>query len=167
MSAFYGCTSLKNISFPNCEYIASEAFKGCASLVSISFPACKSIGGTGMFYYGAFENCVNLVGVDFSAASIIGNFTFKSCTSLENIRFPKVTSIGSSAFYGCTSLSSLTLTNSSVVTLKNRNAFAYTPMSLSTYTGSYGSIYVPTNLVDSYKTATNWVTYSDRITGVE
>lgn len=40
-------------------------------------------------------------------------------------------------------------------------------MSVSTLTGSFGSIYVPASLVNSYKTATNWAKYADRITVIE
>lgn len=54
----------------------------------------------------------------------------------------------------------------SVVPLGNKSVFATTPMSLSTYTGSFGSIYVPASLVDAYKSATNWATYADRITAI-
>lgn len=40
-------------------------------------------------------------------------------------------------------------------------------MSVSTLTGSFGSIYVPASLVTRYKAATNWATYADRITAIE
>jgi len=55
-----------------------------------------------------------------------------------------------------------------VCTLSNINAFGSTPISnYTTSTGGvYGSIYVPASLVDSYKTATNWATYSNRITAI-
>jgi hypothetical protein len=39
-------------------------------------------------------------------------------------------------------------------------------MSVSTLTGSFGSIYVPASLVDAYKSATNWATYANRITAI-
>ena len=61
---------------------------------------------------------------------------------------------------------SLYLLGSSLVILSNKNAFSGTPMSLSTYTGSFGSIYVPASLLASYKAATNWTTYSKRFVGV-
>jgi len=70
------------------------------------------------------------------------------------------------AFYGCNNLIKFINYYSSVATLAQANAFASTPMSESTYTGSFGSIYVPASLVDAYKTATNWATYADRITSI-
>ena len=42
-----------------------------------------------------------------------------------------------------------------MVTLSNVFAFYSTPMSNSTYTGSFGKIVVAPSLVDAYKTATN------------
>jgi len=60
----------------------------------------------------------------------------------------------------------LQLGASSVATLNHVNAFYSTPMSLSSYTGSFGSIYVPASLVNAYKSATNWATYSSRITAI-
>jgi hypothetical protein len=39
-------------------------------------------------------------------------------------------------------------------------------MSISTLTGSFGSIYVPSSLVASYKAATNWAAYADRIRAI-
>ncbi len=48
-----------------------------------------------------------------------------------------------------------------VPTLSNSNAFANTPIAQGT-----GYIYVPDNLVASFKTATNWSTYASQIKGV-
>lgn len=58
--------------------------------------------------------------------------------------------------------------STSVVSLGNINAFSSTPISgyTSSTGGVYGSIYVPASLLASYKAATNWVNYSDRIVGV-
>ena len=56
--------------------------------------------------------------------------------------------------------------STTMTTLQNTNAFINTPISNSTYLGYYGSIYVPSSLVDTYKSATNWATYSDRIVGI-
>jgi hypothetical protein len=39
-------------------------------------------------------------------------------------------------------------------------------MSISTLTGTFGSIYVPASLVNAYKSAANWSFYADRITAI-
>ena len=64
----------------------------------------------------------------------------------------------------CVTLTALYLLSTSVVTLANVNAFTNTPISESTLTGDFGSIYVPESLVSAYQSATGWSTYSARIT---
>ena len=56
--------------------------------------------------------------------------------------------------------------STSLVALAAKSAFSYSPMTNSKYTGSYGSIYVPASLLATYKTATNWTTYSNRLVGI-
>ena len=75
-------------------------------------------------------------------------------------------SIYGSTFISCSQLTILKLYWPSVVTLGGVTAFTNTPMSNSTYTGEFGSIYVPASLVDAYKSATNWTTYANRITAL-
>ena len=53
-----------------------------------------------------------------------------------------------------------------LINLQNANVFTNTPMSNNTYLGRYGSIYVPSQMVSSYKAANNWSIYSDRITAL-
>lgn len=87
----------------------------------------------------------------------IGNSAFYGCTSLKSITIPEgVTEIGQSAFYVCTSLTSV-------------YCKAITPPSLGGYV-FYGNhsdrkIYVPTGSVDAYKSATRWSEYADAIVG--
>ena len=116
-------------------------------------------------------SCLRLTSVNFPVCSYIGNNAFRSCSSLTSADFGNNLSISEcsiypSAFTACSTLTNLTLRYSFVATLSNINAFNSTPMSLSTLTGSFGSIYVPASLVDSYKAATNWATYADRITAI-
>ena len=146
---------------PVCISIGSGAFSRCAALKSINLPCCTTISST------AFITCTTLSYVNLSACQKINASTFSGCTSLETIILGNECSyIGSSAFYNCTSLMNLTLNYPNIVSLANTTAFTYTPMSASAYTGSFGSVYVPASLVDSYKTSKNWSTYSSRITSI-
>ena len=83
---------------------------------------------------------------------------FSGCTSLTTVNLAKCTSIGYSAFAGCTNLTTIILSNNQVVTLGGPDAFNNSSIARRT-----GYIYVPDNLVDSYKTATNWSTYANQI----
>ena len=150
--AFYNCTSLTIVDLPKCTSIGTKAFKQCINLTTVNLPECTSID------YGAFDRCTSLTTVNLHKCSSIDNYAFANCTSLTTIDLPECTSIVDSAFYGCTNLTTIILSSNQVVTLNNINAFTNSPIA----NGS-GYIYVPDNLVDSYKTATNWSTYANRI----
>ena len=187
--AFQYCSSLASANFPACTSIGNNTFYGCRNLISANFPACTRIGNS------TFWCCSNLTDINFPTCTSIDSYTFYLCSSLASINFPVCTSIGSSAFYGCHrlvnaefgsnisnttikafiyssafsncfTLTALKLYYPSVVTLSNVNAFTSTPISVSTSSGIWGSIYVPASLVSAYKSATNWATYADRITAL-
>lgn len=158
-TAFLTCTSLATVSFPKATSIGADAFDGCWSLTTANFPNVTVIGAS------AFLTCLKLTTISFPNATSIGNYAFARCSLLASVSFPKASTIGTSAFSGCSKLSALYLTGTSIVKL-SLNAFKDTPMSNSTYLGYFGSIYVPTSLLASYKTATNWSVYSSRFVGV-
>ena len=115
----------------------------------------------------AFYSRTNLTTVSFPNATTIGRYAFYICTSLTTASFPSATNIGSYAFRDCYNLKSLYLTGSSVCKLSASNAFSSTPIGgYSTSAGTYGSIYVPTSLLTSYKAATNWTYFSSRFVGI-
>ena len=166
--AFYSCRSLTSVNFPACTTIGSYAFYYCSSLTSVNFPACTTIGNDAFYY------CRSLTSVNFPACTSIGSNTFYYCSSLTSAEFGsnisnssvKAYIIFSAAFSNCSKLTKLELYWPAVAILSNTNAFYLTPMSVSTLTGTWGSIYVPASLVNTYKSATNWVTYADRITAI-
>lgn len=178
-SAFANCSQLERVELPSVSSIMSSAFYGCTSLSVISLPLLSGAGTYAFFFCGiqhaefpllsnipqyAFYSCRSLQTVSFASCSRIMSAGFMDCYNLSYAYFPDMSSIGSNAFAHCSNLMSLYLLKNSVARLANSNAFNSTPMSDSTYTGSYGSIYVPASLVDSYKSANNWSRYSDRIT---
>ena len=99
--------------------------------------------------------------IKLSNATSIGDGAFYSCRSLTSASFPNATSIGSDAFYKCSSLTTIYVgTNTSTVcTLSNTNAFNNCT--------NLSNIYVPASLVNSYKSATNWSRYADKIQSYE
>lgn len=158
-NSFNKCTMLSIITLhENINIIGEGAFTYCSQLTSISLNNVTSLNAN------AFANCKKIDHIDLPKISSIMNGTFYNCTSLSSLSIPLVTSIGSYAFGGCTALVSVYLLSSSVAYLYNAGAFYNTPISISTITGSYGSIYVLESMVDIYKSATYWSAYSDRIT---
>ena len=104
------------------------------------------------FYYNSKITTVNL-----PKCTSIENYAFNNCTSLTTVNLPECTSIGNYAFDSCTSLTTIILSNNQVVTSEFRTFYHS-----SIFNGT-GYIYVPDNLVDSYKTDTNWSNYANQI----
>ena len=159
-SAFWGCTNLSYANFPKCAAIAIYAFYECSNLTSANFPECTNIGGD------AFYKCSSLTSVSFPVCTRIEGGAFYECSSLTSISFPKCSYISYDAFAWCYNLSQVYLMNSSICTLSNSDAFYSTPFTgYSSYFSGTPSIYVPTSLVDAYKSATNWAYFSSYISG--
>lgn len=171
-------SSLTSVDFPNATSIATYGFAYSNGLTELYFPSVTSIGDT------AIRECTNLVTLDCPKLLTIGNSTARGCTSLENLNlpsctkvsnitfygcsklakvdFPKVTSIGSQAFYNCSILETLILRSGTRCSLSATNALTNTPIAKGT-----GYIYVPSTLIESYKTATNWTTYANQFRTIE
>ena len=152
--AFHNCYLLSDITAPYIFRITSTVFANCSSLSRFSAPLMTSIGST------AFSGCTSL-----QSAVCALCFGYVSSANINQ----SIGSLYSSAFFGCNVLESLYILgchSTNVPTLQNINVFFSTPMSDSSYLGHFGSIYVPSTMVASFKAATNWATYSDRITAL-
>ena len=159
-STFNGCTNLALTELPSgVTSIGVSAFNGCTNLALTELPArITSIGDS------AFNSCTNLALTSLpEGITQIGNYTFYSCVSLTEMTFlGNITTIKSGAFSNCTKLSKFALPNiTSVPTLSSANNFNDTPIANGT-----GYIYVPDDLVESFKSATNWSTYADQIKAI-
>ena len=152
VQAFQCCFSLTSVSFPKVTTIGSYAFNRCSRLTSVSFPAATTISAY------AFQSCPSLTSVSFPKVTRIGDQAFAYCSRLTSVSFPAATMISKSAFQCCSSLTTLYLTGSSLCSLAASTAFTSTGIGF-----SKGYIYVPSSLVASYKAATNWAFFSNRI----
>lgn len=105
------------------------------------------------FYGGSFSAPTY---VYFKNAKSVGRQAFMNCRSLVEAYFDSVTSIEADAFYLCQSLNKLVIRTPIVCTLLGKltnNAIA----------SGTGFIYVPDNLVEQYKGATNWSAHASQI----
>ena len=178
--AFSNCPNLTSISFPNCTTIGTYSFYSCTNLESVNLPMCTTIRGSNAF------NVSGLKTISLPNLTTItnGNRTLAECDELEEVNMPKLTSvkdttrmfatdkklkkvsflslsgctISANTFYICNSLRTIILGGSALNPLENVNAFSNTPIANGT-----GYIYVPDNLVEEYKQATNWSNFASQI----
>ena len=169
-SAFQSCSSLSQISLPECETINNLAFRSCLELNNIYLPKCEYIGSwvfghcalnrielpkCSYIAFAAFAYCSSLSQVSIPECRILDTGAFGACSALRSIILPVCSSIGLTCFDRCQNLSTLVLLSSSVVSVGSL-FIRHTPFTES----NIGSIYVPSSLVEAYKTAEGWSDYS-------
>lgn len=161
--AFYLITSLLSVSMKNVKiFNGQNNFMGCTNLSTIDFPKLESA-STG----NAFRNCTALTnavlprlvnpGVSFQGCSALGRLDLGSevdANEMVQINFGNVS--------GCTNLTAIILRYKKILLLSRTSFFDSTPI-----VSGDGYIYVPSELVDGYKAATNWSVYADQIRAIE
>ena len=136
------------------SFVGKSAFVYNSCLTTVDLPMCETVGDD------AFKNCTSLQTVSLPVCSNVSHYAFYGCFLLQTVSLPVCTSIKEGAFNYCTSLSVAYIgTGIDIVcVLGNSNVFSGC--------SALTSIYVPTSLVESYKAATNWTFYSDKIVGI-
>ena len=138
--------------------IGRSAFCDCRSLTSVTIPdSVTTIGNQ------AFLSCYSLTSITIpDSVTTIGEWAFSSCYSLTSITIPySVTTIGEGVFADCSSLTSVYCKPATPPTTEVYDNYWYAFVS-----NAYNRIiYVPTESVDVYKTATGWSDYADAIVG--
>lgn len=164
-STFTNLSSVSSIRLFNVHFSSgSSIFRNCYNLENLSIPF-----GYGQINPATFQSCYKLPIISFPLTYLHGGASvFYNCSALSQVTIGLSNGgIGQSVFYSCSSLESLfLLTASTSVPQLQANAFTNTPMSDSSYLGRFGSIYVPSQAVASFKASTNWIAYSDRITAL-
>ena len=128
----------------------------------------------------AFDCNFNLTSVTIGdSVTTIGDYAFYCCESLTSVTIPdSVTTIGDYAFESCRSLTSVTIGNGvtsigdhafhSCYSLKEVYCKPTTPpggYSVFGINASDSKIYVPSNSVSAYKSASGWSSYKNYIVG--
>lgn len=150
-----GCTNLQSVSLPACKTIGANAFEGDGKLSEVSIPECTKIEGS------AFKNaCVPKLVLPKVTSIAEGINNEYGCAEIDF--FSKLSSIPAKAFSNAYNMTDLTLRSSTLISLASTNAFTGTPIA-----NGYGKIWVPDDLVDTYKAATNWSTYASVIDSIE
>lgn len=179
VGGFYKCTGLQNISLPKCTSIGKQAFDGCTALQAVvapevvtlaekAFNGCTALEAVDaplletMPAASVFNGCTALAQVNMSNVSAIPASCFSNCKTLQTLDLHKASNIMANAFANCTALTALILRKQDGVC-----ALAAWSAVNSSALVKTGYFYVPSALVDSYKSATNWASYADRFRAIE
>lgn len=145
-------------------------------------PDRESANATAMqsLYEGSTHMETLVVGANY----LMGNAIFKDCTSLKSAKIKSCASsemfwncsalkyctvyndcgtLNRWAFDACRQLVAVILPDNALLPLGDTSAFTNSSCKV----GGTGRIYVPANLVDSYKAATNWATFASNILPIE
>lgn len=173
VGAFLGCQALTAIDLPNVTQVKRNAFEACNHLQTTNLPKVTKF-DRGVFTSSAIQQA------DFPLLTTMENGCFQLATNLTSANLPLVTALPADAFRDST----IRTADFAAVTNINRTAFTdcrfletliiRTPsvcvisdisvaLRGSKIAAGTGYIYVPDNLVDSYKTATNWVAFANQI----
>ena len=149
--SFANCSSLAEVYMPNATLIGSAAFNGTKIGGSHTIPHCKTIGAS------AFKQTLVTQIIAPSVTTFGGAWdsgSFANCTSLINVMLRDATTLGERTFASCTALQSVVFAADTPPSLNS---------ALFSNTNSTFKIYVPDASVDTYKAATSWSAFGDRI----
>ena len=181
--AFFHNDGLKSVNLPNADITGSNVFSHCRNIENIKIPKITSINNNQLFYCSSiFNNCYSLNDIDLSNIISVSNnalvytgfgtIILPNCTSLgayvgqgkrtSTIDLSKNITINANKFSGANSLVHLILRSDTLCSFSATSAFTNTPIA-----NGLGWIYVPSSLVESYKTASNWSTYANQIVSLD
>ena len=171
--AFLGCQALTAIDLPNVTQVKRNAFEACNHLQTINLPKVTAL-DKGVFTNSAIQqanfplvttigdNCFytanHLISANLPLVTSLPFDSFRLST-IQTADFSAVTNINRTAFTDCTSLETLIIRTPSVCVISDISV----ALRGSKIASGTGYIYVPDDLVESYKTATNWVALANQI----
>ena len=167
-SMFQHCESLTsaNLKGINTSLVTNmnTMFYGCESITSVDLTGLNTSKVTNMS--SMFQHCdslehVNMGGLDTSKVTGM-SYTFRNCDNLKYVNMSGWTTesiTNNSYMFGFSpKLEAVVIDSPAVFRLTAPTAFNNSGISKGT-----GFVYVPDNLVDEYKSATNWTTVADQI----
>lgn len=164
-------SNMISIDLPNVKRIGSYGIAQNKNLATISLPSFeKPIAGSNYL----LDNNTSLLTISLPSAIDVGGYCFNNCRKLATIELPVIQTVQNGAFANCYSLTTLILRGTYICTFSGANVFSGCYHILGTVNATYnpeglkdGYIYVPKNLIEQYKVATNWATYADQFRAIE
>ena len=167
--AFNKCTALTVVDLPALTETGANAFINCGALTDVNVPLLATLGGY------TFYNCMSLQSIELPAATEIPASCFGYCIALKNVKAVSAKSVQASAFANCGNLEKVEILggnggrfnadcgSTSLTALLIRATDGVMTLGSSVSFPDGASIYVADELMESYKTATNWSKFADRI----
>lgn len=176
--AFYSCSNLTTVDFPNVTSIGIGAFQYCTELTTMNIQAASTLG------YISLKGCSKLTAINAPNLINVRSNSIDGCNGLTELCFPNVEYVGSSAITNCANLTTIDFWKKiscsqgpfpynpklTAVILRStdgvssvRYDFGY----VNTFESGLAYAYVPAALVDSYKEASVWKNYPDQIRALE
>ena len=168
---FYYCSALTSLNLSNFNTskvttLANMCYY-CSKLSTLDLSSFNTSNVTSML--GMFYNCYALTSLDLSNFDLTKTTTltnmFYGCNNLETIILGgttvESTKDTSNMFYNCLKLTKLVIKGDIVLGTNSNMGLTNTPIGQ-----GKGYIYVNDDLVESYKSATNWSAYADQIKGM-
>lgn len=187
-SAFAYDNKLTSIHFPNLRIIGNYAFRRCPLTKEVTFDKLEKLGSDnfGDSIIEIFNAPIltklesnfsrsKLQFINAPKVQILGTYAFHECYTLKQAIFPECTEAGDHAFYSCSAATTIDLGKPTFV---GNEAFTYVKGDVYIRTPTLcvmkgptkyfkGRFFVPSNLVDEYKAATNWSDWADSIFAIE
>lgn len=142
----------KEVDAPELTSLGLNGLRSCTRMIKAHLPKVTTLGNN-----NGFNGCAQLAGIVLpSLNSKIGSMSFRTNSKLKYGDFKNVTNIETFVFQDCAIFDTLIIRNTSTAaTLTNINAFNNTPFASGK---AGGTLYVPSSLISSYQSATNWST---------
>lgn len=176
---FSGCADLETLEMPNVISVGAYAFSGCSKLDWLYFE--NAVTCNMYAFSGVSTNAkITLKKSWIRASDGTSRYTFSGCgadsvtvwgalqaasfraSSIKKIDVVTASSLPTYCVYQNASLAALILRNSSMVTCSAANSIRRT-----TSTWTPATIYVPEDLVDTYKANSTWANIASKITKIE
>ena len=171
---FYGCSNLESLDIESidtseCNNIRALFYSCPLQTENIQKIVDMLDTSNVTTFLGPFDSCSLLEELDVSHFNTSNGTDFHNfCQNskllrkidLSNFDMKKATNTAT-MFSGCSSLETLIIDNENLFPMTNRSMLTGTLIEKGT-----GYVYVPDNLVEQYKQATNWTTYAEQIKGI-
>lgn len=146
---FFNAKNLETVNVPLLANGAEYGFAGCSKLTTLIHPYVFSLGQR------SFEGCSSL---PIFVGNPTGTYTntFNGCSSLEALDFgDRFSATRATSFNNCKVLTVVIIRATTMPALANISMFNGTPFASGK---AGGTLYVPSDLISSYQSATNWST---------